>query len=729
MADTLQDVNHIHVLPDFVQDGLDYLPGDFLRDKENLTTFLSVYLNRLKAIDEMLVKLSEGRLLANATYMNLDEIGRQLGVDRNGMGDDSYRAQITILLASASKHGTRPEVIQTLRQLFGDQNFTTWKGENYRVDIHVMSTCFKLEDLLEEIKDMLPLPTHLRLIESYGRAFGFNGDDDTFGFSSVNADKTKTTQGGISRLVYTSDEENTGYIMTVSVEDITVDASEIPPVGIIISISDAVLTESADSVTISPLTMAFGSSIVGTPTASKLVTISNDTDVNVTIGTLTLPTGYSLASGSAQTGTVIAPRKTADVAIVFNPQSVGIVSGNLAITTIGHAASLTVALSGVGEAAPVVGLQRLVTSGNQFVTTQTSENFRIKSVNWFGMEGTNYTPHGTWLGARYWKDIIDQIKTFGFNTIRIPLSGEVVQNNPYPPTAAVDWEVNSEFVGKTALEILDLIIDYCNTKEIYVILDHHRRTAGDGADGSPVDGSYTLSQWISSWTKLATRYKSAINVIGADVHNEPHDLDWSTWASYAEQAGNAIHAVTTDWIIFVEGVGQYNNVSYWWGGQLQGVASRPVTLTQPNRVAYSPHEYGQSVGSQSWLAYDNQTPPANWPSNLYGVWEPMWGYIFTQNIAPVWVGEFGGHFGVDGSGNLTKPHATYEKQWLSNLITYWNGDFNGDGVRDLAAGKKGISYSYWCYNPNSGDTGGLVQDNWTTPQTVKLNLLAPALSD
>ena len=729
MADTLKDVNHIHILPDFVQGGIDYLPGDFLKQKENLTTFLTVYLDRLQQIDQMLVDLSEGRLLANAAYMNLDEIGEQLGIERNGMSDDSYRAQITILLASASKHGTRPEVIQTLRQLFGDKNFTTWKGDNYRVDIHVMSTCFKLEDLLHEIIDMLPLPTHLRLIESYGMAFGFNGEQDTFGFSSVNSDKTSSVQGGIARLVYTSDQDNAGYVMTISVEDIRVNASEDTPVGVVISISDAIIEPASETVTISPNAVSFGNVIVGETSTSKIVTVNNNTDTAITIATLTLPTGFVLASGSATVGTVIAPRTTKDVNIAFSPAAAGNAGGNLALTTTGFAASFTVALSGVGADAPIVGLQRLVTSGNQFVTAQSAENFRIKSVNWFGMEGGNYTPHGTWVGARYWKDIIDQIKGFGFNTIRIPLSGEVVQNNPTPPASAIDYTVNSEFVGKTALEILDMIIAYCNTQGIYVILDHHRRTAGNGTQGTPIDGAYTLSKWIDTWTKLATRYKAAVNVIGADIHNEPHDLDWSTWASYSEQVGNTIHAVTTDWIIFVEGIGQYNNVSYWWGGQLQGVASRPVVLTQANRLAYSPHEYGQSVGSQSWLAYDNQTPPANWPSNLYGVWEPMWGYIFTQNIAPVWIGEFGGHYGVDGNGNLTKPHATYEKQWTGNLITYMNGDFNGDGTRDLAAAKKGISFSYWSYNPNSGDTGGLVQDDWVTPQTVKLNVIAPALSN
>lgn len=206
---SLIDVNHIHPLDDFVGGGIDYLPGDFLKDKKNLVTFLSVYLERLKRVDEMLVNLAEGRLLANAGYKNLDEIGRQLSIERSGMDDDSYRAKITILLASASNHGTRPEVIQTLTQLFGEGNFKTWKGENYRFDIHVKSTCFKLEDLLEEITDMLPLPTHLRLVESYGRSFGFSGSSDSVGFSSVASPEEVSRQGGLVSLVYTSDMMNT----------------------------------------------------------------------------------------------------------------------------------------------------------------------------------------------------------------------------------------------------------------------------------------------------------------------------------------------------------------------------------------------------------------------------------------------------------------------------------------------------------------------------------------
>ena len=38
-----------------------------------------------------------------------------------------------------------------------------------------------------------------------------------------------------------------------------------------------------------------------------------------------------------------------------------------------------------------------------------------------------------------------------------------------------------------------------------------------------------------------------------------------------------------------------------------------------------------------------------------------------------------------------------------------------------------ISFAYWSFNPNSGDTGGLVGDDWSTPQRAKLDLLKPLL--
>lgn len=494
---------------------------------------------------------------------------------------------------------------------------------------------------------------------------------------------------------------------------------------VVISVSKAVIEDAtgAPVASLSPLALAFGNVRNGETSAEKRVVLKNTGAGAMAINTIGA-TGQFAQSNDC--GASLAPGASCNIDVTFRPTSAGQKSGSLTISTDAETGDTAVTLAGTGTAAPVAGLKRLSVSGTQFVTPDNTP-VRLKSVNWFGAEGENYTPHGTW--ARPWKDIIDQIAGMGFNCIRLPFSGDFTTTGRTPPATAIDAESNPDLVGKTALEILDMYVAYCRQKQLYIVLDHHRRAAGMGADGSPVDGTYTLQKWKESWLVLANRYKDETVIVGADVHNEPHDLTWDTWAGYVEQCGNAIHGVAPDWIIFVEGVGQYENDSYWWGGQLQGVASRPVQLTRANRVAYSPHEYGQSVGSQQWLAYDNQTPPANWPANLYAVWKSHWGFIFENGIAPVWIGEFGGHFGVDGSGKPTKPNATPEKQWVSNLVTYLNGDFTGDGTSDLPAGRAGMSFAYWGFNPNSGDTGGLVQDDWLTPQTVKLNLINSLLAN
>ena len=223
-----KDVNHIKPLDNFVQGGIDYLPGDFMKEKENLVKFLTIYLQRLANLDLSLVNLAEGRLLNNAAGINLDEIGEQYGLERNGMSDTNYRAIITILLATSARYGTREDVIGTLAQLFGYGNFSTWKGGNYRVDINVNKTCFDLESTIDEIEDMLPLPTHLRLTESYGVPFGFNGDNTAEGFSSV-ADtihgEPGEGNGGWASIVYTPDGEADFTATTIYCDSISIDVT------------------------------------------------------------------------------------------------------------------------------------------------------------------------------------------------------------------------------------------------------------------------------------------------------------------------------------------------------------------------------------------------------------------------------------------------------------------------------------------------------------------------
>jgi endoglucanase len=416
----------------------------------------------------------------------------------------------------------------------------------------------------------------------------------------------------------------------------------------------------------------------------------------------------------------VAPGATATITVDFAPTVAGSRAGAVSIVSNAASSPTMVTLAGTG-AAPPPPTGRFSTAGNQIIDS-TAANVRFKSINWFGGEGGNYTPNGIW--SRGYKAMLDQIKALGFNCVRLPLADDILTQTPL----SINYSANTDLVGLSAIAVLDSIINYGGSIGLYFVLDHHRYNAnsGSGTDGWPPTagdgGGYTVTQWTAFWTTLATRYHANLAVIGMDPHNEPYNPTWATWASMVETLCNTIHAIAPDWLVFVEGVGAYNGASYWWGGQLAGVASRPVVLTHTNKVIYSPHEYGLSVNSQTWLESSSNTV-AGWPNSLAAVWGAAWSFIYQNNIAPIWVGEFGGKFGFTGGGaaDSSQTNASYEVQWVQTLVKFLDGD------TDLTGTQKGMSFAYWALNPNSGDTGGLLEDDFLTVQAGKLALIAPAL--
>jgi endoglucanase len=140
----------------------------------------------------------------------------------------------------------------------------------------------------------------------------------------------------------------------------------------------------------------------------------------------------------------------------------------------------------------------------------------------------------------------------------------------------------------------------------------------------------------------------------------------------------------------------------WWGGNLALAGQYPVRLNVANRLVYSPHDYGISVyDHQPW--FDTTAHP-DFPANLPAVWDHFWGYLYKQNVAPILVGEFG--------STLADPRDT---QWLKALLSY------------LGSGVNGMSFTYWAWNPDSGDTGGIVGDDWNTVNQAKQSILSPYL--
>lgn len=333
------------------------------------------------------------------------------------------------------------------------------------------------------------------------------------------------------------------------------------------------------------------------------------------------------------------------------------------------------------------------------IKTADGRPYVIKAVAWFGMETPSCAPHGLWqIGL---DDGLAQIKSFGFTTVRLPYSNECLHA---AATSGIDASGNPGLVGLTPLQLLDRVIDRAGVHGLSVILDRHRP---DSAAQSALwyTDRFSEADWISDWTALARRYADDPTVIGADLHNEPHGRAcWSCgdrardWAAAATRAGNAVLAENPNLLVVIEGVEhQANGRSTWWGGGLADVRAHPVELEVADRVVYSPHDYPSSIYPQPWFS------EPGYPANMAAQWDQNWGYLAKEDMAPVLLGEFG-----------TRLESTSDRQWLSTLVDYL-GDFR-------------MSFAYWSFNPNSGDTGGLVADDWTTPQQAKLDALRPLLN-
>jgi endoglucanase len=328
---------------------------------------------------------------------------------------------------------------------------------------------------------------------------------------------------------------------------------------------------------------------------------------------------------------------------------------------------------------------------------------RITGVNWNGMETGDYVPGG--LGNRRWQELLDLVASLGYNTIRLPFSNEALE--PGRRVNNADFTLNPDLQGKSPLEVMDLLIAGARERGLRVILDRHVPSP-NSRPGLWYSREVPEERWISDWRMLAARYRGNDTVIGVDLSNEPQGAatwgsgDTSTdWRLASERAGNAVLEENPYLLVFVEGIESYNGSHSWWGGNLEGVRTDPVRLRVPNRVVYSPHDYGPAISDQPWF----QDPL--FPGNMPAVWDRQWGYIQREGIAPVVVGEFGGRSVGDDK----------EGQWQKVLLGYLRSN--------------GIGAMVWSLNPN-WDTGGLVGPDWETvdaqKQVVYSQVLAPPLA-
>ncbi len=329
------------------------------------------------------------------------------------------------------------------------------------------------------------------------------------------------------------------------------------------------------------------------------------------------------------------------------------------------------------------------TSGDH-ILDMNNKQVRIAGIDWYGFESDKAVPGG--LYAQDYRTVLQTIKAQGFNTIRLPLSSQMLES---PSTGlniayynAAGTAINTDLKGLNSLQVLDSIVTYAGMVGLKVVLDHHRSEAGISAEASGLwfTPQYSEAAWIADWVALAGRYLGNPTVIGFDLHNEPHSVKtggacWdcggaADWHLAAERAGNAVLAVNPNLLMFVEGTDVYNGDYYWWGGNLEGVLRSPVVLAEANHLVYSAHDYGPHEAAQSWFNAGTTY------SSLSTVWSKHWAYISQNNIAPVWLAEFGT---TNDATDIQGNSAGSQGQWFQSLVTFLNTD-------------ETINWSYWAVN-------------------------------
>lgn len=337
----------------------------------------------------------------------------------------------------------------------------------------------------------------------------------------------------------------------------------------------------------------------------------------------------------------------------------------------------------------------LSTSGNQFVDAN-GNYVRIASIGW----NQNFTN----ISAN-----VAQMAAAGFNTIRL---------------SWVDATLSTD------LPRIQQIVAAATANGMKVILDHHTNEAGtpadgygsqqanglwfdtgpgtDGTNGVGVAGTVSAAQFQANWVTVAKTFAGNATVIGFDLDNEPLEygnapmaVNWGgggptdIHAMY-QTVGNAIQAVDPGALIIAEGpisipLGNFD---------LTQVATNPVVLNIPNKVVYSAHIYPSAIGAE---------PVDSGPAFVANI-NKAYGYIETQNIAPVWIGEIGAS--LDGTADSAGDNLAKEQAWAQTMIDYLNGKDGAIGGPTFTGSQQGMSTDWWDwgYNPGQYPDGVLNAD-------------------
>lgn len=377
----------------------------------------------------------------------------------------------------------------------------------------------------------------------------------------------------------------------------------------------------------------------------------------------------------------------------------------------------------------------------------------LTGCNWFGYNVTTQCFDGVW--SRNMHEMLNEMADHGFNLMRVPMSTQILlqwkNHDPDPYMVKINEWKNPELTvegveggtPKYSFDIWNMAVNWCRENGIKIMIDIHSATTASNGHQMPLwyDSNYSTDDWLEALAWFADYYKDDDTILAIDLKNEPHGKNdgqgmaiWddstaeNNWKYAAERGAAAVLEKNPNLLIMVEGIEVYPKfengkdwnspaIDYahyddpsaqafhgaWWGGNFRGAREYPIDLGEyQSQLVYSPHDYGPLVWEQEWFKKDFTRQTL-----LDDYWYDTWAFLIEEKISPLLMGEWGGF--IDDEHDPTGDN----RKWMKILRDYMI--------------EKRIHHTFWCFNENSGDTGGLLINDFQAWDEEKYAFVEPSL--
>ena len=476
---------------------------------------------------------------------------------------------------------------------------------------------------------------------------------------------------------------------------------------------------------------------------------------------LGLASALACAAGSSMDGESV-PASAPPGTVTTPPQGAGPGSTSPAAAappggTVGSAA----APAPGGTVTPPQQATALTTQGAAIVDAAGKEVI-LHGFSWFGFNNQQTMVDGLYTGGAMGGDfatVVLRMRSLGFNAVRLPFSFADLANLPprpltQPCTLPSLAQVAASLVpaGSAPPAIIALpappsrTAGMCNDylpqdstrhrfiwtvqffahNGFYVLIDNHMREDPTVLTAGAVSWTKAWAQLVSDLVKGDPLTQKHLMV---DVLNEP-DSRGIKWAASGSLPGladlylgamDAINAASPV-LFFVEGTGQGSLNANWGDGFDTNPSDlKSLALSDPSaffialekrpyarRLVISPHVYGPAVTTNMMAASGAPLVDRMTRSFGYLTKAGFCGGGGACSTYPIAIGEFGSTFTAAAD--------------LAELATF------SAYLQNTGAGADGQhaaihNWFYWSLNPDSGDTGGLVGNDWVTLNFTKLTYL------